>query len=337
MALCPSYCHSFCNDPCNLCCSSQLDFCNPWNCCDTFSSSCCIPPQIIRCSVPCQPFTEITTTTTTTNETCCQPRKVIADSEKLIIRLSIAELNPDTIKTIIKDGKLVVEASREDRGQHGDYNIRQFRKTYEIPKNADIECMTSHVTLDDVLVIEVPIRKSENQSGLTQTETDTTLNDTTLNDTTQSYSTQNDTSQNYGALNDRAQNYVALNDTTQNYATLNGTTQSSDQTGDSDKSLSDYITLLMNSDFHPRLITNGDNKKVLEMSIDVKKSRPEEINVSLKNNELTVRGEHKTNENNHARRARFFRQTTLPSGAQIDQLKTVLKNDGHLKIEVPLN
>lgn len=102
-------------------------------------------------------------------------------------------------------------------------------------------------------------------------------------------------------------------------------------------SLSDYIDLLMNSDFNPRLVDQSDGTKILEMAIDVKGCPPEEIKVSLKNNEIVVCGQCKHKENHHSKRSRFFRSTTLPMGAQTSKMKTELNSDGRLKIEVPLH
>jgi len=147
----------------------------------------------------------------------------------------------------------------------------------------DIARITAHVTSDSMLVIVVPIRNSENEGHLTQTE--------------------------------------------------NNKNQSLTQ---SRQSLSAYINLLMSADFHPRIVDKDNNEKLLEMTIDVKKCKPEEIEISVKDNELIIQGEHKYKENRYSKRSRFFRSTTLPAGAQVNRMLTKLRDDGQLKIQVPL-
>jgi HSP20 family molecular chaperone IbpA len=116
----------------------------------------------------------------------------------------------------------------------------------------------------------------------------------------------------------------------------NNKNQSLTQSDQSRHSLSAYINLLMNADFHPRIVDKDNNEKLLEMTIDVKKCKPEEIKISVKDNELIIEGEHKYKENRYSKRSRFFKSTTLPVGAQVNQISTKLRDDGQMKIEVPL-
>ncbi|CAF1019406.1 unnamed protein product [Rotaria sp. Silwood1] len=89
------------------------------------------------------------------------------------------------------------------------------------------------------------------------------------------------------------------------------------------------------SDFQPRIIDKGNNQKQLEISIEMKNSRPDEIKVSVKNNELIVQGEHQHKDKNCSERSFFFKSTTLPSGTQMDQLQSHLTDDGQLELEAP--
>ena len=100
-------------------------------------------------------------------------------------------------------------------------------------------------------------------------------------------------------------------------------------------SLDDYIKRLANADFCPRII-DLDNKKALEMTIDVKKCPLEEIDASIKDNELIVQGEHIRKENGRSKRARFYRLTTLPDGAKTDQMTKKLDEEGQLVVQIPL-
>jgi HSP20 family molecular chaperone IbpA len=99
--------------------------------------------------------------------------------------------------------------------------------------------------------------------------------------------------------------------------------------------LFDYSGFLGGSDFRPRIVDKGNNQKQLEINVGMKNYRPEEIKVSVKNNELIVQGEHRQNDQNHSARSFFFKSTTLPPGTQVDQLQTHLTDDGQLQIEAP--
>ncbi|CAF3526878.1 unnamed protein product [Rotaria sp. Silwood1] len=97
----------------------------------------------------------------------------------------------------------------------------------------------------------------------------------------------------------------------------------------------DYVGFLEGSDFRPRIVDKENNQKQLEMTLGMKNYRPQEIKVSVKNNELIVKGEHHHKDKNRSERTFFFKSTTLPPGTQIDQLQTHLTDDGQLRIEAP--
>ncbi|CAF0998148.1 unnamed protein product [Rotaria sordida] len=97
----------------------------------------------------------------------------------------------------------------------------------------------------------------------------------------------------------------------------------------------DYSNFLHGSDFQPRIVDKGDNKKQLEMSIEMKNYKPEEIKVSIKNNELIVKGEHRHKGDNSFERSFFFKSTTLPPGTQVEQTQSYFTDGGQLKIEAP--
>ena len=99
--------------------------------------------------------------------------------------------------------------------------------------------------------------------------------------------------------------------------------------------LFDYSGFLGGSDFQPRIVDKGNNQKQLEMTFGMKNFKPQEIKVSVKNNELIVQGEHSEKDANHSARTFFFKSTTLPPGTQVEQLQSHLTDDGQLKIEAP--
>ncbi|CAF2396438.1 unnamed protein product [Rotaria sp. Silwood2] len=97
----------------------------------------------------------------------------------------------------------------------------------------------------------------------------------------------------------------------------------------------DYAGFLGGSDFQPRIVDKGNNQKQLEMIVEMKNYQPEEIKVSVKNNELIIRGEHQYEDQNRSERSYLFKTTTLPPGTQIDQVQSHFTDDGQLKIDAP--
>jgi len=67
----------------------------------------------------------------------------------------------------------------------------------------------------------------------------------------------------------------------------------------------------------------------------VKNYRPEQIRVSIKNNDLLVQAENIYNDNNRSERSFLTKSISLPPGTQLDQLKSFLNADGQLEIEAP--
>ena len=99
--------------------------------------------------------------------------------------------------------------------------------------------------------------------------------------------------------------------------------------------LFDYGGFLGGS-FQPRIVDTGKNgEKQLQLSMPMKDFRPEQIKVSVKNNDLIVQGEHKYKDDHRTERSFFFQSVTLPPGTQVDHLQSQLTDDGQLKIEAP--
>ena len=97
----------------------------------------------------------------------------------------------------------------------------------------------------------------------------------------------------------------------------------------------DYSGFLGGTDFEPRIVDKGNNQKQLEMTFGMKNFRPQEIKVSVKNNELIVQGEHVQKDPNRSERSFFFKSTMLPPGTQVDHLQSHMDENGQLKIEAP--
>jgi len=81
---------------------------------------------------------------------------------KYRITVDVVGYNPNSIKTEIKGNKLVVYAREEEKHEGEDFSIKEFKKTYELPVNAEWDKLVSFVTHGQ-LVIEVPLKEESNQ------------------------------------------------------------------------------------------------------------------------------------------------------------------------------
>ncbi|CAF0863526.1 unnamed protein product [Rotaria sp. Silwood1] len=283
MAFFPIHHYRLFDDPFDRFFGDQLDFFDPWYDFDTFPSALAIRPNAFRWINEPHRLTHSSNNKSNDGKSLI-PTSRSPNAEKYRVQLNVAGFNPETIKTKVDGRKVIVEAKQEDRQPDGDYNIRELRKTYELPEHADSKHLASYVTPNNMLVIEVPINNPETERRVAQAKNNN---------------------------------------------------QSLAQFGQYRDPLFDYVGFLAGSDFQPRIVDKGNNQKQLEMSIGMKKYRPDEIKVSVKNNELIVQGEHQHKDKNHSERSFFFKSTTLPPGTQINQLQSHLTDDGQLKIEAP--
>jgi HSP20 family molecular chaperone IbpA len=274
MSLFPIYHYRLFDDPFDRFFGDQLDWFDPWRDLDTFPTALSIRPNAFRWINQPQRLAQ----GNQTGQSSAQR------AEKFRVQLNVAGFNPETIKTKVEGRKVIVEAKQEDRQSDDDYNIRQLRKTYELPEHADANHLASYITPNNMLVIEVPIRNPEKERQLEQAK--------------------------------------------QNNQNLT-------QFGQYRHPLFDYIGFLDGSDFQPRIVDKGNNQKQLQMTVGMKNYRPEEMKVTVKNNELIVQGEHKHKDPNRSERSFFYKSTLLPPGTQVDQLQTHMNDDGQLTIEAP--
>jgi len=87
-------------------------------------------------------------------------------AEKFRVTLDCAGYKSESIKTEIKDGFLVVSGSEGEKKSNeiDDYSIKQFKKKYRVPENAETNKFVSFMTSNGRLVVEIPLRNSEDRS-----------------------------------------------------------------------------------------------------------------------------------------------------------------------------
>ena len=80
---------------------------------------------------------------------------------KFSVQLDCSGFNSESIKTEIKDGKLIVTGNvGSKQSESEDYSVKQFRKTYKLPKKTtENDKMGSFMTSNGRLVVEIPIKE----------------------------------------------------------------------------------------------------------------------------------------------------------------------------------
>jgi HSP20 family molecular chaperone IbpA len=85
--------------------------------------------------------------------------------EKHRITVDCSGYNPASLKTELKDDKLIVTGKERKPSGGEDYSISEFKRTFELPKNVDKSKMVSFVTSAGQLVVELPFRVDEARKG----------------------------------------------------------------------------------------------------------------------------------------------------------------------------
>ena len=82
--------------------------------------------------------------------------------QKYRISVDCAGFSPNSIKTEVKGNKLVVHGHEDTKieGTH-DYTKREFRKTFDLPANAEHDKLVSFMAGSGNLIIEVPLKETK--------------------------------------------------------------------------------------------------------------------------------------------------------------------------------
>lgn len=90
--------------------------------------------------------------------------------KKFRVTADIRGYNPKSIKTEISQdkSKLTISGSEGEPKKEGeeDYNIREFRKSYKLPENAETDKLISFATGNNKLVVEIPLKEEEPKEDL---------------------------------------------------------------------------------------------------------------------------------------------------------------------------
>ncbi|XP_070550213.1 alpha-crystallin B chain-like [Ptychodera flava] len=98
-----------------------------------------------------------------------------------------------------------------------------------------------------------------------------------------------------------------------------------------------YVTPMPESRVYQRQKTRQeDTKDMFRVMLDVHHFTPEEIEVKLTENKISVHAKHEDKEDEHGFVSReFTRQYILPPDTDLDQIKSHLSKDGIMTLEAP--
>lgn len=84
------------------------------------------------------------------------------------------------------------------------------------------------------------------------------------------------------------------------------------------------------------IVKEKDGSRQMQIKLDVRQFKPEEISLKTKDNVLHVHAKHEEKtENSHVFRE-YSRQFSLPEGVKVESMKSVLSPDGVLVVSAPL-
>ncbi|CAF1582217.1 unnamed protein product [Rotaria magnacalcarata] len=277
-------------------------------------------------------------------------QRITDQGNKYIIQLKTDEYqeNEFTIKPRYSQNQLVIDAKHREEDSFGGYVHRELHKIFNIPKHIDINQFTySYNKQTQELTIEMPYLQAstttnENQHNLSFISS--------TNNTTKSL---NHSYENGNRIND--ENILSTNLTRSNHyndsnhtsgigttatdvtfnPSLNTTAAPIYESSIGSTKPFDF-DLFHRSAFRPQIIrtTSDNNDKKLTMSLDLSEYQPEDIKVSVKDRELIVKAERKTETDTRKSRTSFFQSTSLPPQTDIDHLQSKYI-DGKLVIEAP--
>ena len=84
--------------------------------------------------------------------------------DKFRVTLDCSGFKSESIKTDIKNDLLIItgnEGQEHKLNDNDDYSVKQFKKTYKLPSNAETNKLVSFMTSNGRLVIEIPLKSNQ--------------------------------------------------------------------------------------------------------------------------------------------------------------------------------
>ncbi len=238
-------------------------------------------------------------------------QRISDQGNKYIIQLKTDDYqeNEFTITPRYYQNQLIIDAKHNEEDTLGGFIRRELHKIFLIPKHIDLNKYTySYNKNTQELTIEMPYL----QPNINE------IKSNSLQDTNQSLTFS------YGDIN--------LNNVGNILPTNTSNINRLDSSIDNTKSF-DFDSF-HRSAFRPQIISTSTNENKLLMTLDLSDYQPEDIKISIKDQELIVKAERKIETDTKKSRTSFFQSTTLPPQTDIEHLKSNYIN-GKLIIEAP--
>jgi HSP20 family molecular chaperone IbpA len=85
--------------------------------------------------------------------------QLIPSPSRYRVSVDCTGFSPSSVKTEIKDNKLLVKAHEKiDEKGNGDYTLKEFQKSYDLPTNALADRMVSFMSSGNQLIVEIPLQ-----------------------------------------------------------------------------------------------------------------------------------------------------------------------------------
>lgn len=93
----------------------------------------------------------------------------------------------------------------------------------------------------------------------------------------------------------------------------------------------------LNTDLFPKIVDDADGKKRVKLDFQVPDHvHPEKVNIHVKDRDLIVQAEDKTENKDNMSKFYYYKRTTLPENTDFDKLKCSMK-DHRINIEAPVD
>jgi HSP20 family molecular chaperone IbpA len=279
----------------------------------------------------------------TGSKTHSYDQRISDQGNKYIIQLKTDDYqeNEFTITINSDQNQLIIDAKHNEEDSLGGFIRRELHKIFLIPKHIDLNKHTNSYNKNtQELTIEMPYLLS----NINETKSDSSFISPIKN-------TNESLTFSYGNLNlanvgnilsttppiiNNTSNNISGFDTTLNNLTItNNTTVAAATTEPSVANTKPFdFDLFHRSAFRPQILQTQNNENKLSMSLDLSNYQPEDIKISIKDQELIVKAERKIETDTKKSRSSFFQSTSLPPETDIDHLKSNYI-DGKLIIEAP--
>ena len=232
-------------------------------------------------------------------------QRISDQGNKYIIQLKTDDYqeNEFTITPRSFQNQLIIDAKHNEEDSFGGFIRRELHKIFVIPKHIDLNKYThSYNKITQELTIEMPYineTKLDSNQGLTFSYENLNLTNG------EQFSSRMNSSNNTSGL---------------------GTTINNSKPFDFDT--------FHRSAFRPQILSTSTNDNKLLMSLDLSDYQPEDIKITIKDQEIIVKAERKMQTDTKKSRTSFFQSTSLPPQTDIEHLQSNYI-DGKLIIEAP--